>query len=120
MKIELDRNKVLFNNGSSIQEIHPFWLRERVDGEEYLDKGTQQRLFDPSSMSSEIIIEGSFKKQFWQLLLRGIINGQAEFFLNTSETTDGMQSIYDIVKMESAKFSSIGIGYNYFLSVHFL
>ena len=57
MKIELDRNKVLFNNGSSIQEIHPFWLRERVDGEEYLDKGTQQRLFDPSSMSSEIIIE---------------------------------------------------------------
>ena len=57
MKIELDRNKVLFNNGSSIQEIHPFWLRERVDGEDYLDKGTQQRLFDPSSMSSEIIIE---------------------------------------------------------------
>ncbi len=57
MKIELDRNKVLFNNGTSIQEIHPFWLRERVDGEEYLDKGTQQRLFDPSSMSSEVIIE---------------------------------------------------------------
>ena len=57
MKIELDRNKVLFNNGSSIQEIHPFWLRERVDGEEYLDKGTQQRLFDPSSMNSEIIIK---------------------------------------------------------------
>ena len=59
MKIELDRNKVLFNNGSSIQEIHPFWLRERVDGEEYLDKGTQQRLFDPSSMSSEVIIENA-------------------------------------------------------------
>jgi len=47
----------LFNNGSSIQEIHPFWLRERVDGEEYLDKGTQQRLFDPSSMNSEITIK---------------------------------------------------------------
>ena len=57
MKIELDRNKVLFNNGSSIQEIHPFWLRERVDGEEYLDKGTQQRLFDPSSMNSEVAIK---------------------------------------------------------------
>ena len=40
MKIELNRNKVLFNNGASIQEIHPFWLRERVDGEDYLDKGT--------------------------------------------------------------------------------
>ena len=57
MKIELDSNKVLFNNGSSIQEIHPFWLRERVDGEEYLDKGTQQRLFDPSSMNCEVSIE---------------------------------------------------------------
>ena len=57
MKIEVDSNKVLFNNGSSIQEIHPFWLRERVDGEEYLDKGTQQRLFDPSSMNCEVSIE---------------------------------------------------------------
>jgi len=57
MKIEVDNNKVLFNNGSSTQEIHPFWLRERVDGEEYLDNGTQQRLFDPSSMSSEVSIE---------------------------------------------------------------
>ena len=57
MKIELDKNKVLFNNGSSIQEIHPFWLRERVDGEDYLDKGTQQRLFDPSSMNGEVSIE---------------------------------------------------------------
>ena len=39
MKIELVENKVYFNNGSEKKEIHPFWLRERVDGEEYLDKG---------------------------------------------------------------------------------
>ena len=57
MKIELSKNKVMFNNGHSTQEIHPFWLRERVDGAEFLDKGTQQRLFDPSSMSSEVSIE---------------------------------------------------------------
>ena len=57
MKIELNKNKVLFNNGSTIQEIHPFWLRERVEGEEFLDKRTQQRLFDPSSMNTEIIIK---------------------------------------------------------------
>ena len=49
MKIELNENKIFFNNGQSVQEIHPFWLRERVDGEEFLDKGTQQRLFDPST-----------------------------------------------------------------------
>ena len=56
MKIELNQNKVFYNNGSEKKEIHPFWLRERVNGEEYLDKGTQQRLFDPTSLSSNILI----------------------------------------------------------------
>ena len=56
MKIELVENKVYFNNGSEKKEIHPFWLRERVNGEEYLDKGTQQRLFDPTSLSSDISV----------------------------------------------------------------
>ena len=54
MKIELNENKIFFNNGKSVQEIHPFWIRERVDGDEYLDKGTQQRLFDPSTMNGEV------------------------------------------------------------------
>ena len=57
MKIELNKNKVFFNNGKSVEEIHPFWLRERVDGEEFLDKGTQQRLFDPSTMNCEVVIK---------------------------------------------------------------
>ena len=57
MKIELNENKVFFNEGTIKQEIHPFWLRERVDGKDFLDEGTQQRLFDPSSMSSEVMIE---------------------------------------------------------------
>ena len=57
MKIELSDNKVFFNNGSLKKEIHPFWLRERVDGEEFLDKGTQQRLFDPTFLDSEVAIK---------------------------------------------------------------
>ena len=57
MKIELINNKIYLNNGNSNEEIHPFWLRERLDGEEFLDKGTQQRLFDPSAMNCEIEIE---------------------------------------------------------------
>ena len=57
MKIELIENKIFINRGDSKQEIHPFWLRERLDGEEFLDKGTQQRLFDPSSMNSEVAVE---------------------------------------------------------------
>ena len=52
MKIELNNNKVFINRGSVKQEIHPFWLRERVDGEKFLDKGSQQRLFDPTLINS--------------------------------------------------------------------
>ena len=57
MKIEINENKVYFSNGSVKKEIHPLWLRERVDGEEFLDEGTQQRLFDPSTLNSEISIK---------------------------------------------------------------
>ena len=57
MKIELNQNKIFFVNGKSIEEIHPFWLRERVDGDQYLDKNTQQRLFDPSKMDGLIKIK---------------------------------------------------------------
>ena len=57
MKIELNKNKVFFDNGSTKKEIHPFWLRERVDSEEFLDKGTQQRLFDPTFLDSNISIK---------------------------------------------------------------
>ena len=89
MKIELNENKVFFNNGESVQEIHPFWLRERVDGDEFLDKGTQQRLFDPSTMNGEIIIK---KAQ--------IKNGFLEVDFN-----DGVNSKLDINKLES-EFSS--------------
>ena len=43
MKIELLNDKVFLNNQGFKKEIHPFWLRERVNGETYVDKNTQQR-----------------------------------------------------------------------------
>ena len=68
MKIELNNNKVYLNNGSLKKEIHPFWLRERIDSEEFLDKGTQQRLFDPTSLNSEISIDKvSIKDKFLEI-----------------------------------------------------
>ena len=88
MKIELNENKVFFNNGESVQEIHPFWLRERVDGDEFLDKGTQQRLFDPSTMNGEIIIK---KAQ--------IKNGFLEVDFN-----DGVNSKLDISKLDTGYY----------------
>ena len=42
MKIELENNKVFLKNQGQKKEIHPFWLRERVNGESFLDKRTQQ------------------------------------------------------------------------------
>ena len=60
MKIELSNNKVFFENNGSKKEIHPFWLRERVNGESFVDKGTQQRLFDPTELNENIEIKIKF------------------------------------------------------------
>ena len=50
MNIEVEKNRIFFNDGNNRQEIHPFWLRERVENKEFLDEITQQRLFDPSNL----------------------------------------------------------------------
>ena len=42
MKLELKDNKVFFENKGHKKEIHTFWLRERVNGENFVDKSTQQ------------------------------------------------------------------------------
>ncbi len=57
MKIKLSDNKVFFENNGLKKEIHPFWLRERVNGENFVDKGTQQRLFDPTELKGNIEIK---------------------------------------------------------------
>ena len=59
MKIELSENRVLFKNGSYSQEIHPFWLRERVTNEEYFDNNTQQRKFDPTFLKTDVEIKSA-------------------------------------------------------------
>ena len=56
MKIELKDKRVFFENQGSRKEIHPFWLRERVNGETFVDKKTQQRLFDPTQLKENIEI----------------------------------------------------------------
>ena len=57
MKIEIDSKKIFINNGNNKEEIHPFWLRERINNDDALDKGNQQRLFDPNSINTNIDIE---------------------------------------------------------------
>ena len=57
MKIELHENKVYFNSGTEKKEIHPFWLRERANGENLVDEGSKQRLFDPTELNKDIEIK---------------------------------------------------------------
>ncbi len=84
MKIELNDNKVFFEKQGAKKEIHPFWLRERVNSENFLDQKTQQRLFDPTMLknSSEIskvnisdkFLEVSFKDgAYAKLVIKNIL-----------------------------------------------
>ena len=56
MKIELNNNKVYLDNDGEKKEIHPFWLRERVNGDRFVDIKTKQRLFDPTQIQENITI----------------------------------------------------------------
>ena len=68
MKIELKDNKIFFKNQGLKKEIHPFWFRERVNGDNYIDKGTQQRLFDPTELKKNIKIDSSnLSKDFLEI-----------------------------------------------------
>ena len=68
MKIELKDKKVFFENQGSKKEIHPFWLRERVNGDRFVDQKTQQRLFDPTQLTRNIEIDNlSLSKDFLEI-----------------------------------------------------
>ena len=68
MKIELKDKKVYFENQGSKKEIHPFWLRERVNGESFVDSNTQQRLFDPTKLKKNIQINNlNLSKDFLEV-----------------------------------------------------
>ena len=86
MKIELVQNKVYFNNGTEKKEIHPFWLRERVNGEKYLDKGTQQRLFDPTFLSNDVAInKANINENYLEINFNDGVNSKLEIDKITSE-----------------------------------
>ena len=49
MKIELDNNKVFFRDENLNEEIHPFWLRERINSEDYVDTVSYTHLTLPTT-----------------------------------------------------------------------
>ena len=115
MKIELNQNKVYFNNGSVKKEIHPFWLRERVDGEEFLDKGTQQRLFDPTTLSSEISINtATINKQFLEIYFYGALAGGLLFIFSYNVFPVFENSFTPLIGSSAAVYSLLIFACSYY------
>ena len=65
MRIEVAKNKkriIFFYNKQNI-ELHPLWLRERINNTEYLDRATGQRLYDPAELNQELKIKKAHIKK---------------------------------------------------------
>ena len=65
MRIEIAKNHkkiIIFLDNRNI-EIHPLWLRERVNNSEFLDRATGQRLYDPSSLDQKLKIKKALIKK---------------------------------------------------------
>ena len=74
MKIEVNDNTVILNNDNQKIKIHPLWFRERVTGNIYLDKKTNQRLFDPSSLENIKIINAKIKDDNLELTFASVFS----------------------------------------------
>ena len=103
MKIKLSENKVFFENNGSKKEIHPFWLRERENGEEFVDKGTQQRLFDPTELKENIEIKNvSLSDKF----LKVSFNDGVETKLTIQSILNEFSSLNDVKLIKKIKWDS--------------
>ena len=103
MKIELLENKVFFENEGLKKEIHPFWLRERVNGEKFVDKGTQQRLFDPTFLNNDVSInKANINEKYLEIDFNDGVNSKLEIDKITSEF-----SKEDIVIKSISKYFSL-------------
>jgi len=94
MKIEISNKKIFLNTGSKKTEIHPIWLRERVNGDIFVDKKTDQRLFDPSFLKNIKIKNALIDKDILQL-----------------NFNDGAHSKYNISKLASEFFDDENLNY---------
>ena len=57
MKIEISNNKVFLKLTKKKLEIHPLWLRERARLDNLHAKNTDQRLYDPSELNTNLKIK---------------------------------------------------------------
>ena len=57
MRIQISNNKVFLKLPKKKLEIHPLWLRERARLDNLYDKNTDQRLYDPSELNTNLKIK---------------------------------------------------------------
>ena len=65
MKIGVARNKkkIFVSLYKKNIELHPLWLRERVNNKKLLDKNTGQRLYDTSDLNHKLKIKRALIKR---------------------------------------------------------
>ena len=111
MKIELSNNKVFFEKEGLKKEIHPFWLRERVNEESFVDRATQQRLFDPTELKKNIEMK---KLNLSEKFLEICFNDGVKTKLAIQSILKEFSNINDIKFIEKIKWDSSLKNLNYF------
>ena len=56
MKVQFSSDSLKVTHQNHDYELHPIWLRERLPGHAYVDKDTNQRLYEPSSIKLDLQI----------------------------------------------------------------
>ena len=111
MKIELKNNRIFFKNMGSKKEIHPFWLRERVNGDTYIDKKTKQRLFDPTKLNENVKIDTlNLSKDFLEITFNDGVCAK----LTVQSILEEFTNINDIEYIKKIKWNSSLKKFNYF------
>ncbi len=106
MKIELKNNKVFFDNQGQKKEIHPFWLRERANGDKFVDKTTQQRLYDPTRIQEDIEIKRlNLSSEFLEIFFNDGVKAKlmVQSILNEFSNLNDVKSIKKIKWNSSLK-----------------
>ena len=58
MRLEFKNNNIIINDtDGNIFNLHPMWLRERCEGEDFVDPTNLQRLYEPSNIDINIKIK---------------------------------------------------------------
>ena len=56
MKIEINKNTIIYKELGTTKEIHPLWLRERITDNKSIDSNNEQRLYEHTELDKNLSI----------------------------------------------------------------